>query len=367
MGTYAMKDAADMVFISKKTGKPVMYIDYANATSTEWSSSTVYATKKGANAVSFDGARSGKLKIDTELFSLKLLALVAGQDLDEFETNREGRLFEREVFKLTNDRQIRLSNKSEEGTLSIYKLKENGDHDGAEIVAEATGAGAVPMIVRDVAVTATDKAATITWGAVNGATGYVVYRDGRRVGQVSTTTFNDSDLTAEKEYAYTVQAINLNGSGAMSARVVVTTPAEGSEAGEAVRATGEAIKEAEATASFASGVSYKVLDNGLLQLSDGAQVGAKYVVYYVTRVNNARTVTVAANKFAESFEIYANSKIRESATGIDHFARIHYGNVKPEGSFTFSQSAKEPTSLSINCDVLPDENDNLAVYTFIED
>lgn len=367
MGTYAMKDAADMVFISKKTGKPVMYIDYANATSTEWSSSTVYATKKGANAVSFDGARSGKLKIDTELFSLKLLALVAGQDLDEFETNREGRLFEREVFKLTNDRQIRLSSLAEEGSLNIYKLKENGDHDGAEIVAETSGVSAVPMIVRDVAVTASAEASTVTWGAVNGATAYIVYRDGVRVGQVSTTTFNDSDLKPEKSYTYTVQAINLNGSSAMSAKVIVTTPAEGSEAGATVKATAEAIQEAEATANFGGGVTYKVLDNGLLQLSDKAQVGAKYVVYYMTRVNNARTVTVAANKFAESYEIYANSKIRESATGIDHFARIHYGNVKPEGSFTFSQSAKEPTSLSINCDVLPDENDNLAVYTFIED
>lgn len=362
-----MKDAADMVFISKKTGKPVMYIDYANATSTEWSSSTVYATKKGANAVSFDGARSGKLKIDTELFSLKLLALVAGQDLDEFETNREGRLFEREVFKLTNDRQIRLSSLAEEGSLNIYKLKENGDHDGAEIVAETSGVSAVPMIVRDVAVTASAEASTVTWGAVNGATAYIVYRDGVRVGQVSTTTFNDSDLKPEKSYTYTVQAINLNGSSAMSAKVIVTTPAEGSEAGATVKATAEAIQEAEATANFGGGVTYKVLDNGLLQLSDKAQVGAKYVVYYMTRVNNARTVTVAANKFAESYEIYANSKIRESATGIDHFARIHYGNVKPEGSFTFSQSAKEPTSLSINCDVLPDENDNLAVYTFIED
>lgn len=362
-----MKDAADMVFINKKTGNPDVFIDYANVTSTEFTTSTVYATKKGANAVAFDGARSGKLKIDTELFSLKLLALVAGQDLDEFETNREARLFEREVFKLTKDRQIRLSNMAESGSLTIYKLREDGEHDGREVAAETTGAGAIPAIVADVAVTAEDDSATITWGAVNGATGYIVYRDGTRVGQVATTTFNDSDLKAEKQYSYTVQAINVNGSGAMSAKVVVTTPAEGSEAGATVKATKEDIAQAEKTAHFGSGVTYKVLDNGLLQLSDESIVGAKYVVYYMTRVNNARTITVDANKFADYYEIYANSKIRESSTGVDHIARIHYGKVKPEGSFTFNQSAKEPTSLSITCDVLPDENNKLAVFTFIED
>lgn len=362
-----MKDASDLVFINKKTGKVEIFIDYANTTSTEWSSSTTYATKKGANAVAFDGARSGKLKIDAELFNLKLLALVAGQDLNEFDKNREGKIFKREVFKLTNDRQLRLAKTPEAGSLSIYKLNEAGDHDGAELSAETTGVNAVPTIVQNVAVTAKDTSAAITWGAVNGATSYMIYRDGRKVGQVSTTTFNDSDLTPETAYTYTVQAINLNGTGAMSAKVVVTTPARGGEAGATVKATQEAIKEAEATVEFSKGVSYKVLDNGLLQLSDEAVIGAKYVVYYVARVNNARTIEVAADKFAENYEIYGMARIREVSTGVDHFAEIHYGNTKPEGSFTFSQTAKEPTSLSISLDVLPDENNKLATYTFIED
>ena len=46
MSIYGMKDAADLILVNKATGLVDLYIDYANATTSEWTSESVYATKK---------------------------------------------------------------------------------------------------------------------------------------------------------------------------------------------------------------------------------------------------------------------------------------------------------------------------------
>ena len=47
MATYGMKDAANLTLVNKKTGNIDLFLDYANATSSEWTSERVFATKKG--------------------------------------------------------------------------------------------------------------------------------------------------------------------------------------------------------------------------------------------------------------------------------------------------------------------------------
>ena len=41
-------------------------------------------------------------------------------------------------------------------------------------------------------------------------------------------------------------------------------------------------------------------------------------------------------------------------------------NARPQSDFTFNQSSKEPTSLSIKVDLFPDENNSIAEYTFVD-
>jgi chitodextrinase len=65
----------------------------------------------------------------------------------------------------------------------------------------------------------------LQWDATDGATGYVIERDGMQVGSPSGTTFTDSGLTAGTEYTYRVQAVGPGGTGDASTPVTATTDA----------------------------------------------------------------------------------------------------------------------------------------------
>lgn len=365
--SYGMKDAANVTIVKRGTHEPVLFADYANTTSVEWKADRVYAKKKGANAIAWDANRTGELTIETELFDLKLMALIAGDD-DLHKGQND--IFKREAFTLTSDRLIKLSNTPISGSISVFKLGDDGLTHEMTIPQLVDGSAAsVPTMVTDVAVTPHDKTAVIMWSASTGATSYVVLRDGVKVGEPVGTTYTDADLTPNKQYKYTVVAVNNNGSAPKSAEVVITTTAEGASAGEAVHATEQAKKDAEKNAAVvsANGLNFKVTDHGGIQLSDAAVVGARYAVYYMTKMDGVSSYTINAQKFADNFEIYADCFIRDKEKGQDHLAQMHYMNAKPEGSFTFSQNSKEPTSLSIKFDLLPDENNNMATYKYIED
>lgn len=43
---YGMKDAADLILVDLATKMPALLVDYANATSSEWTAESVYANKK---------------------------------------------------------------------------------------------------------------------------------------------------------------------------------------------------------------------------------------------------------------------------------------------------------------------------------
>lgn len=367
MATYGIKDASNIVIVERGTKNPILRADYANATSAEWKSDRVYAKKKGVNAIAWDSARTGTLTMDTEIFDLRLLALVAGDKLREGSSE----IFKNEKFRLKSDRLISLNKKPMDGSVSVFKLKADGiGHEMAIPQMVDGGEGSIPLMVKEVAVSAKDTTAEITWSAVAGADSYIVYRDGAKVGQPVTTSFSDADLKPQTEYKYTVVAMNANGISPKSAEVVVTTAAQGTDtAGEAVRATKEATEKAEANAKAmsANGVNFKVTESGNLQLSDQCPVDADYVVYYAAMEDGVSEFSVDATKFADNVEIYADCFIRDQQEGKDHFSQIHYTNAKPEGSFTIGQDATKAASLSLKFDLMPDENNELATYKFIED
>lgn len=362
-----MKDASNLVLIDKATKKPVLYIDYANATSTEWDSDRVYATKKGANAIAWDTNRSGKLTLESELFDLKLLALTLGANVE----NGSSDVFRREDLTLGSDRILKLNSTPLDGSVTVYKLEDDGiGHDGAEIPQKITGGeGSVPLMVTDVAVTAKDTSAAITWSTSTGATSYVVYRDGKQVGQPTTTSFSDTDLEAETSYTYTVTAVNVNGQSPVSAVVSVTTTAAGSStSGAVVKATNEAIAAATAAANAQGedGVTYTIGKDGTLTFSEAAITGVPYVVYYIATVNGVKSITVGEDTFSGAYEIYGDAYIRNQETGKDEFIQLHYFNARPQSKFTFAQTSKEPASLSIVFDLFPNKNKDLAVYKIID-
>ncbi|MGW1551089.1 fibronectin type III domain-containing protein, partial [Streptomyces sp. NPDC002346] len=70
----------------------------------------------------------------------------------------------------------------------------------------------------------TGTSASLSWGAVAGASSYAVYRDGSKVAQPASTVFTDTGLSAGTAYSYTVAAVNASGAvGGVSSQVTATT------------------------------------------------------------------------------------------------------------------------------------------------
>ena len=79
--------------------------------------------------------------------------------------------------------------------------------------------------------TPTASSVPLTWGAVTGATGYAVYRDGTKVATTTTPSATVTGLTAATAYSFQVTATNSAGESARSTAVTVTTADDGGTEG----------------------------------------------------------------------------------------------------------------------------------------
>lgn len=101
LGRYGVREILNTQIVDYVTDKPIMYMDYANTATNEWTSETTYATG-GAGAprrIAFNGTKQSTLTIETQIFTLKHLALLAGRNIEKAPQT----LFKREVLTLTDD------------------------------------------------------------------------------------------------------------------------------------------------------------------------------------------------------------------------------------------------------------------------
>lgn len=144
-GLYGIKDCGDLTLYNRKTGKPALYINYANSFEISFSSSPIYATKKGKKAIVWDGEMEGTCTISTQLTSNELFALIFGGELAQGMQT----LYKRETFTLkTNDEQVNLAGTPKEDKVHVFVL----DGDGATHAEELAS------------VSATGKQVTLTGG-----------------------------------------------------------------------------------------------------------------------------------------------------------------------------------------------------------
>ena len=80
-----------------------------------------------------------------------------------------------------------------------------------------------PAVPTNIKKTATETTATISWGAVNGATAYDIQFDGTTY-RVSGTSKTFTGLTAGKAYSFAVRSKNADADSAYTAQITVTTP-----------------------------------------------------------------------------------------------------------------------------------------------
>lgn len=154
---YAIKDAADVTLFRKQEGGtkvPVLFTDYANSTSLEFSSDRVYATAKGANKVVFDSNKSGTFSLELQVFDTKWLSILLGAVEDESVKEYA----KREVLTVAGGK-VTLSETPKAGSIAMFTVETDLRSHKAEIT--------------DTAVTGADV--TINAGATDGDKVVVYY------------------------------------------------------------------------------------------------------------------------------------------------------------------------------------------------
>lgn len=149
MERFANRDVCDITISDYVTGKPVMYINYANANSVEMTGEAVYAYggHNHVKRVTFQGERAGTLTLETQMQTFELYQLITGGTLSS-----SANFFKREELVCTSGELI-LAAAPVDGSVNVYAA---ADDCGEAIEA-----------------TVSDKVVTVT-GGTDGAA-YIVY------------------------------------------------------------------------------------------------------------------------------------------------------------------------------------------------
>ena len=130
VNTYGLREVADLTFFDLTTNKPFLYMDYALTSTNEHSADTTYAMggKGNPRRLAFDGNRQSTLTISTQIIDFRVIALLAGADVEKGVTN----VFKREVLTAVDGEgsvengegsvKIELSETPVTGTVTVFPL-----------------------------------------------------------------------------------------------------------------------------------------------------------------------------------------------------------------------------------------------------
>jgi chitinase len=150
--------------------------------------------------------------------------------------------------------------------------------------------------------TPTASSVPLTWGAVTGATGYAVYRDGTKVATTTTPSATVTGLAAATAYTFRVTATNSAGESARSTAVTATTTGGTTQP----PATPTGLTAGTPTASSVP-LTWNTVTGaaGYAVYRDGTEVA--------TTTTPSATVTGLAAATAYSFQVTATNSAGESA------------------------------------------------------
>lgn len=126
---YGIKDAANLFIKSKADGKIFLYSDYANVTTNEWSADQVEARAKGVRAIVWNHNKQSTLNIECEVFDLKWLAMMAGNDWIEGSAD----VLRREVVTTDELGTATLTGMPIEDSVSAFEIDTDGISHKTEI------------------------------------------------------------------------------------------------------------------------------------------------------------------------------------------------------------------------------------------
>jgi|GEM_PF-1313002 len=119
MSLYGIKDSSNITLISNKTNKQVLYSQAANKTDISFSSSPVYALKKGVKSISWDTQREGTCVMSMQVFDLQWIALLMGSEFAP--ATSADRIATRKVVTVANATGTFTGN-IVTGSLTVFKL-----------------------------------------------------------------------------------------------------------------------------------------------------------------------------------------------------------------------------------------------------
>ncbi|MBV6713976.1 hypothetical protein [Paenibacillus chitinolyticus] len=111
LGRYGSREIMDLQIFNFATKAPLLSMDYATSAQTENTAATVYARGGAGNArrIAWHGDKETKVTIETKIFTMQQLAMLAGEDI----VSGSHEVYKREVLKVEDDgtgkKQIKLS------------------------------------------------------------------------------------------------------------------------------------------------------------------------------------------------------------------------------------------------------------------
>ncbi len=154
MNIYGIKDSANVTIKKKSDGSIFLYADYATTSTNEWKASNVYAKSKDVNAIRWDYGREGTLKLEFEIFDLKLISMLVGS---EFKTGSNN-IYTREVLNVSSGHTITLTETPIESSLQVFKLDSDGITNLAELTVGDPSASETQYSISDKTITLNETA-----------------------------------------------------------------------------------------------------------------------------------------------------------------------------------------------------------------
>ncbi|MDE5931430.1 MAG: fibronectin type III domain-containing protein, partial [Lachnospiraceae bacterium] len=206
-------------------------------------------------------------------------------------------LFDNVVYSVTSTSKSFTGLKA--GTTHTYAVRaknsiKTGEYSSTQSIMTTAQGVTVPVNIKK---TATETSATISWGAVSGATGYDIQFNGTTYA-VSSTSRTFTGLVAGRAYSFAVRAKNANSTGAYTTQLTVTTPPKAPMA-----------------------ISATSTSNSVTLNWDAVSGATGYIVrfnntdYHVSAPAASKTITGLAQKTSYSYQICCKSADGSGAYG----------------------------------------------------
>lgn len=114
-GRYGSRDILDLLIIDAISSTPLMKIDFANTSSLQMESSRVYAMAAGTRRIAWDGEKTATLTVETQIYTMEMLALFAGEEIKKGKQN----VYKTEIVSVETGKVLNLK-KAPVGDVVVY-------------------------------------------------------------------------------------------------------------------------------------------------------------------------------------------------------------------------------------------------------